>query len=155
MNELNWIEKLALSCDVKEIPSNEILEVSGIQYDMTDACPILCTNINEVDNVSYLLSMTKDKLADFMINHIDEIFTNEKEYLYTIPEVILILNPLVGLGSMDYIRINDKITGKFQKPLMYDSFILNIYTYINTRNYQNLKYKHMKDRISKASGIEL
>lgn len=142
---MTWIEKLALSCDVKEIPSNEILEAIGVQYGMTDGCPILCTNVNEVDNVSYLLSMTKDKLADFMVNHIDEIFTNEKEYLYTISEVILVLNPLVGLGSMDYIRINDKIVGKFQKPLMYDSFILNIYTYINSRNYQNLKSKQLKD----------
>ena len=80
---------------------------------------------------------------------------NEKEYLYTISEVILVLNPLVGLGSMDYIRINDKIVGKFQKPLIYDSFILNIYTYINSRNYQNLKSKQLKDRRSNGTGIEV
>ncbi len=63
---MTWIEKLALSCDVREIPSNEILEATGLQYGMTDGCPILCTNINEVDNVSYLLSMTKDNLQTYL-----------------------------------------------------------------------------------------
>ena len=147
---MTWIEKLIIDCQVEIIPANRVLRAKEIQFMITDRVPILCTNINKPKQVSYLIVTTKDHLAEFMTHQVDEIFTKGDTYIYTLPEVVKILK----LSSSDISRLyqmlidTNKISNSFQQILMYDSFILNMYLYVNTRNFQNLRVKQTGDRIA-------
>ena len=147
---MTWIEKLIIDCQVEIIPTNRVLRAKEIQFMITDRVPILCTNINKPKQVSYLIVTTKDHLAEFMTHQVDEIFTKGDTYIYTLPEVVKILK----LSSSDISRLyqmlidTNKISNSFQQILMYDSFILNMYLYVNTRNFQNLRVKQTGDRIA-------
>ena len=147
---MTWIEKLIIDCKVEIIPANRVLRAKEIQFLMTDKVPILCTNINKPKQVSYLIVTTKDHLAEFMTNHVDEIFTKGDTYIYTLPEVVKILKLSSDDISSLYQMLLDtnKISNKFQQIMMYDSLILNMYLYVNTRNYQNLRSKQAGDRIA-------
>lgn len=85
-----------------------------------------------------------------MTNHVDEIFTKGDTYIYTLPKLVKILKLSSGDISSLYQMLLDtnKISNKFQQIMMYDSLILNMYLYVNTRNYQNLRTKQTNDRIA-------
>lgn len=147
---MTWIEKLIIDCQVEIIPANRVLRAKEIQFMITDRVPILCTNINKPKQVSYLIVTTKDHLAEFMTHHVDEIFTKGDTYIYTLPEVVKILKlSSTDISSLYQMLIDtNKISNSFQQILMYDSFILNMYLYVNTRNFQNLRVKQTGDRIA-------
>lgn len=85
-----------------------------------------------------------------MTNHVDEIFTKGDTYIYTLPEVVKILKlSSIDISSLYQMLVDtNKISNKFQQIMMYDSLILNMYLYVNTRNYQNLRTKQTNDRIA-------
>ena len=147
---MTWIEKLIIDCKVEIIPANRVLRAKELQFMITDRVPIICTNINKPKQVSYLIVTTKDHLAEFMTHQIDEIFTKGDTYIYTLPEVVKILKLSSDDISSLYQMLLDtnKISNKFQQIMMYDSLILNMYLYVNTRNYQNLRSKQAGDRIA-------
>lgn len=147
---MTWIEKLIIDCQVEIIPANRVLRAKELQFMITDRVPILCTNINKPKQVSYLIVTTKDHLAEFMTHQVDEIFTKGDTYIYTLPEVVKILKlPSSDISSLYQMLIDtNKISNSFQQILMYDSFILNMYLYVNTRNFQNLRVKQAGDRIA-------
>jgi hypothetical protein len=147
---MTWLEKLIIDCQVEVIPASKVLRAKEIQFMITDRVPILCTNINKPKEVSYLIVTTKDHLAEFMTHQVDEIFTKGDTYIYTLPEVVKILKlSSTDISSLYQMLIDtNKISNKFQQIMMYDSLILNMYLYINTRNFQNLRTKQAGDRIA-------
>lgn len=147
---MTWIEKLVIDCQVEVIPDIRVLRAKELQFLMTDKVPIICTNINKSKQVSYLIVTSKDHMAEFMTHHIDEIFTKGDTYIYTLPEVVKILK----LSSSDIVSLyqmlidTNKIANKFEQILMYDSLILNMYLYVNTRNFKNLRIEQANNRIA-------
>lgn len=152
---MTWFEKLIIDCTVEILPASRVLNAKELQFMMTDIVPVLCTNINKPKEVSYLLTTTKDHLAEFMTHQIDEIFTKGDTYIYTLPEVVKILK----LSSDDISKVYNqlletkKISNKFQQILMYDSFILNMYLYVNARNFKNIRHKEASNIINDAFKI--
>lgn len=147
---MTWIEKLIIECQVEIIPAKRVLNTKELQFMITDRVPILCTNINKPKQVSYLIVASKDHLAEFMTHQADEIFTKGDTYIYTLPEVVKILKlSSTNISSLYQMLLDtNKISNKFQQILMYDSFILNMYLHVNTRNFQNLRTKQVGDRIN-------
>lgn len=147
---MTWIEKLVIDCQIEVIPPDKVLRAKELQFMITDRVPILCTNINKPKQESYLIVTTKDHIAEFMTNQVDEIFTKGDTYIYTLPEVVKILKlSSIDISSLYQMLVDtNKISNKFQQIMMYDSLILNMYLYVNTRNYQNLRVKQAGDRIA-------
>lgn len=85
-----------------------------------------------------------------MTNHVDEIFTKGDTYIYTLPKVVKILKlSSDDISSLHQVMLDiNKISNKFQQIMMYDSLIHNVYLYVNTRNFQNLRVKQVGDRLS-------
>lgn len=146
---MTWIEKLIIDCQVELLPASKVLNAKELQFMITDRVPILCTNINKPKQVSYLIVTSKDHLAEFMTHQVDEIFTKGDTYIYTLPEVVKILKlSSTDISSLYQMLLDtNKISNSFQQILMYDSFILNMYLYVNTRNFQNLRTKQAGDKI--------
>lgn len=151
---ISWIEKLIIDCQVEVIPADRVLNAKEMQFMITDRVPILCTNINKPKEVSYLILTTKDHIAEFMTHQVDEIFTKGDTYIYTLPEVVKILK----LSSSDITNLyhmlldTKRISNKFHQIMMYDSLILNMYLYINTRNFRNLRSKENSDILKEIFG---
>lgn len=129
----NWIENLALSCEVIELKKEEFSTIDTLTFKDSNIIKVLCTNCSHKNLTSYILTITQEKLKEYLDRNIDDIFRYSNEVTNN-RTLRAIMSTIGGLESdpytRNYLRINTKLTANFYTMILYDDIILKVREYL-------------------------